>query len=225
MNQKLINILQFKFYLYKSSYLREIFHTIRVKYFMLNHEKKLFDIKLKPKSIIFDVGGYEGTFTNRLINNNAESNFYIFEPIFKYYKNIKNKFKNINNVFIFPFGLSNRDTKVPLEMNLDRTSHNKYIDDQADFELSSLKRISTFIVENKLSEIDLIKLNVEGAEYEILEDLIDSNLLKNIKVLLIQFHLNQSEDYNKYIKIRDKILMTHKCDFNSIFVWEKFSLR
>ena len=45
---------------------------------MSKDEKKLFDIELKPNSIIFDVGGYEGNFTDRLLDKNSKSFFYIF---------------------------------------------------------------------------------------------------------------------------------------------------
>ena len=70
MKQELIDFLEFKFHLYKYVFLKDLFHKIRVKDFMSKDEKKLFDIELKPHSIIFDVGGYEGSFTTRLLDKN-----------------------------------------------------------------------------------------------------------------------------------------------------------
>ena len=71
MKQQLIDFLEFKFHLYRYTYLKNLFHKIRVKDFMSKDEKKLFDIKLRPNSIIFDVGGYEGNFTDRLLHKNS----------------------------------------------------------------------------------------------------------------------------------------------------------
>lgn len=225
MKKQLIDFLEFKFHLYRYSSFKDLFHKIRVKDFMSKNEKKLFDIELKPNSIIFDVGGYEGNFTDRLLHKNPKSFFYIFEPIYKYYKSIKNKFENVDNVFVFPFGLSNEDKTIPLELNFDRTSHDIVLDLDNQYELSNLKSISNFIIEKKIEQIDLLKLNVEGAEYEILDNLISNNLLGKVKTLLIQFHLNQSVDYLKYKILKNKILKTHNCEFESIFVWEKFTLK
>ena len=45
---------------------------------MSKDERKLFDIELKPNSIIFDVGGYEGNFTNRLLSIKTEEFFLYF---------------------------------------------------------------------------------------------------------------------------------------------------
>ena len=225
MKQQLIDFLEFKFHLYRYTYLKNLFHKIRVKDFMSKDEKKLFDIKLKPNSIIFDVGGYEGNFTDRLLHKNSKSFFYIFEPIYLFYKNIKNKFENVDNVFVFSFGLSDEDKIIPLELNFDRTSHNGVLDLDSNYELSNLKSISDFVVEKKIEQIDLLKLNVEGAEYEILDNLISTNFIDKVKILLVQFHLNQSIDYSKYKSLKKKILKTHNCEFKSIFVWEKFTLK
>ena len=223
MKQELIDFLEFKFHLYKYVFLKDLFHKIRVKDFMSKDEKKLFDIELKPHSIIFDVGGYEGSFTTRLLDKNSKSFFYIFEPIYKYYKSIKKKFENVDNVSVFPFGLSDENKTIPLELNFDRTSHNGVLDIDSNYELSNLKSISDFVIEKKIEQIDLLKLNVEGAEYEILDNLISTNLMDKVKTLLIQFHLNQSKDYLKYKSLKKKILKTHNCEFKSIFVWEKFT--
>ena len=86
MKQQLIDFFEFKFQLYRYNFLKNLFHKIRVKEFMSKDEKKLFDIELKPNSIIFDVGGYEGNFTERLLEKNPKSFFYIFEPIYQFYK-------------------------------------------------------------------------------------------------------------------------------------------
>ena len=225
MKQQLIDFFEFKFQLYRYNFLKNLFHKIRVKEFMSKDEKRLFDIELKPNSIIFDVGGYEGNFTERLLAKNPKSFFYIFEPIYQFYKNIKKKFENGNNIYVFPVGLSDEDKNIPLEVNFDRTTHSGEFNLDGQFELSNLKSISNFIIEKKIEHIDLLKLNVEGAEYEILNNLISKNLIGKVNTLLIQFHLNESADYKRYKTLKKKILKTHKSEFNSIFVWEKFTLK
>ena len=55
------------------------------------------------------------------------------------------------------------------------------MDLDSQYELSNLKSISDFIIEKKIEQVDLLKLNVEGAEYEILDNLISNNLLGKVK--------------------------------------------
>lgn len=225
MKYQIIDYFFFKFHLFRIKFLKNLFHSLRVMEFMNKDEKRLFDIELKPQSLIFDVGGYEGTFTGRIFKKNQKCFFYIFEPIYSYYKKIKKRFENIENIYVLPFGLSSKDKDVPLEVNFDKTSHSIKTFSDGDFELCSLRNISNFIKEKNIETIDLLKLNVEGAEYEILSNLIENNMIHKVNTLLIQFHLNESEDYYKYKNLRKKILETHNCEYNVIFVWEKFKLK
>ena len=48
--------------------------------------------------------------------------------------------------------------------------------------------------------IDFLKLNIEGSEYELLENLISSNNLDKIKYLQIQFHENVNNAVIKEMK-------------------------
>ena len=74
------------------------------------------------------------------------------------------------------------------------------------------------------NSIDLMKLNVEGAEFEILEDLIN-NLLEQIKHLQIQFHkLDDSSDTRRE-NIRNELLKSHVLDWDYPWIWESWSRR
>ena len=72
--------------------------------------------------------------------------------------------------------------------------------------------------------IDLLKINVEGAEYEIIDNLIESNTINKIKSIQVQFHC-----VNKYTKIYDslsnKLSNTHTITWRYPFVWENWTLK
>ena len=65
-------------------------------------------------------------------------------------------------------------------------------------------KLSDYLLE--FDEVDLIKIDVEGAEWKILEDLIESKTLRKAKQYLIEFHLNlpgmkeQMSDFLKYFE-------------------------
>jgi len=47
-------------------------------------------------------------------------------------------------------------------------------------------RVSTLITQLELNNVSLIKMDIEGSEYDVIEDLISSDILPN--QLLIEFH-------------------------------------
>ena len=49
-----------------------------------------------------------------------------------------------------------------------------------------MKRLTTIMSELKLVSIDLLKLDVEGAEYEVLDDMLASSIRP--RQLLVEFH-------------------------------------
>jgi len=72
-------------------------------------------------------------------------------------------------------------------------------------------------------EIDLMSINIEGAEYDVLNALIDSKLIQQVKNLQVQFHFFDDQFYvNKRDEVLKKILMTHKVKLSFPFVWEGF---
>jgi hypothetical protein len=79
-----------------------------------------------------------------------------------------------------------------------------------------------FINDNKIDHIDLIKINIEGSEYELLEHIIENNLHVKIKNLQIQFHKIFNDSEEKREKIRKSLSLTHKLTYDYTFVWENW---
>jgi FkbM family methyltransferase len=72
-------------------------------------------------------------------------------------------------------------------------------------------------------EIALIKLNVEGAEYDLLRDMILAGLHLRVKRLQVQFHEVEGIDWkNKYNVIAGNLAKTHSLTFRFPFCWESW---
>ena len=65
-------------------------------------------------------------------------------------------------------------------------------------------------------------MNIEGSEYKLLNEIIDSGYIKNINYLQVQFHsfVNDSKELRRLI--RKQLRKTHKCIFNYPFLWESW---
>ena len=184
-------------------------------------DKFRYKYDLNKDSVVFDVGGYQGKWSSK-INEIYGCKIYIFEPIKEYYDKLLSKFINNENIEVFNFGLSNCDGDSIINLLDDGSS--VYVDGGKK-ENIKLKNIISFINEKEIKSIDLLKLNVEGEEYNIMESLIKENYLYKIKNFQIQFHnfIPNCEHLRK--EIRNNLTETHNEIYCYEFVWESWGLK
>lgn len=73
-------------------------------------------------------------------------------------------------------------------------------------------------------EIRLVKINIEGGEYQLLDYIIEKDLIGNIAELQVQFHLIEGADSEKeYYLLAKRLSMTHKLTWRYPFVWENWT--
>lgn len=187
-----------------------------INWFNLNGDKtfRLDYPELNEKSIVFDCGGYEGQWTSDIYSK-YRCKVYVFEPVKNFAENIKKRFSKNKNIRVYYFGLSNITKKAQISNDNDASSLYK-----GGKEVIQLKSISEFIIEDKINKIDLLKLNVEGEEYNILNNLISTGLIKKIKEIQVQFHRNIKNYKEEYSKTKVKLKETHKLKWRFPFIWE-----
>jgi hypothetical protein len=107
--------------------------------------------------------------------------------------NIKNN--KLNNVTVVESGLYNEDTII--KFSADNTDGGK-ISNTGENEIS-VKKLSTFI--NK--DVDFLKLNIEGAELNVFQDLNESKKINLINELCFEWHSfsNEKQNLDKILKI------------------------
>lgn len=176
---------------------------------------------LKSNSIVFDVGGYVGDWSWDIYKK-YKCNIYIFEPVKEFYEIIKKRFSNFNKIQVLNYGLESKNRFTNIYLADDATS---IYQKSNRVERIKLVGIKDALSENKVKKVDLIKLNVEGGEYEILEYLIRKNLIKNFKNVQVQFHRNVKNAELRANKIQENMAKTHRLTYQYPFVWENWFLK
>lgn len=176
---------------------------------------------LNNKSLVFDLGGYEGQWASDIFSKYL-CQIYIFEPVSSFATRIKERFKNNKKIKIFDFGLGGDNKIVDICFKDDSSS---IFGEGGKKQKAKIIKISDFIKNNEISFIDLMKINIEGMEYESIEDLLETNLIKKIRDIQIQFHNFFPESENRMIKIQNKLLETHCLTYQYKFVWENWRLK
>lgn len=102
---------------------------------------------------------------------------------------------HLEDVHLHQIALYDHDTEISffLGKNSESLMGSIYSDRGGKDEvLVKAKRLSSFLRETP--DVDLIKIDVEGAEWEILKDLDESGVIRNARQYLIEFHLNIHRD-------------------------------
>lgn len=174
---------------------------------------------LNENSIVFDLGGYLGEWSEKIFNKYG-CEIFIFEPVKKYYDEINNKFNN-DKIKTFKLGLSDKDSNV--DVYDDGAQSSVYLK-SGQKENINLVDYNNFINKSNIEFIDLMKINIEGSEFDLLEYIIKNNLHLKIKNIQVQFHKMFSDSESRRDKIRKELSKTHKLTYDYKFVWENWQL-
>jgi FkbM family methyltransferase len=176
--------------------------------------------ELNKDSIVLDIGGFKGNWASDIYSKYL-CNILVFEPIVNYFDYTEKRFKNNNKIRVFNHGFSNIDKIIGVSINSESTSIFK-VNDGAVTENITLIDFNTYM--NPIKKVGLCKINIEGAEFDILESL-NSDNIKKIKNLQIQFHTFIDNCITRRQNIREKLSQTHECTFCYEFVWENWKLK
>jgi FkbM family methyltransferase len=130
---------------------------------------------LTSKSVFIDIGANQGEFSIFAASKVSEGKVISFEPVQKQYQRLTensalNQFKTIETHY---FGLSNANGELPIFTSPETQLHSGWHDglstlyaskDKQQFQQNVQLKVFDFEFENKLERIDLIKIDIEGAE-------------------------------------------------------------
>ena len=176
------------------------------------------DYALSQDSVVFDIGGYKGDWSKQIYLK-YRCNIFIFEPIKEFAEKIRGVLPKSKRIKIYNFGLSNKTEIVSISVNRDSTSRFKNSGQET---LCKFIDVATFIRQQKITNIDLMKINIEGEEYDLIMRLIDSNLIERIENVQVQFHSFVNNADQKMAKVQKALSKTHKPTYQYKFVWENW---
>ncbi|MDC1391996.1 FkbM family methyltransferase [Flavobacteriaceae bacterium] len=157
---------------------------------------------LNKNSIIISGGaGNDISFELELIEK-FNCKVYLFDPSPTGIKTVKN-YNDIENLIFIPKALTGSSGSINFSPP-DIIEEGSYRVSRGDLNIETFESttISDFCLENKISEIDVLKIDIEGFEYEVLEDVLENNKLR-VSQILVEFH----HFFKEIPKSKTKVIM------------------
>jgi FkbM family methyltransferase len=150
---------------------------MEIKEKLLHHFIKDF---IDENSIIVDLGGNKGEFSKFIVDE-FMATAYVIEPIPELFNQIPEHPK----IKKFQYCISQeKDVEISILENQCATIYDKNFNKKI---ICKGITLEDFLKENNIKKVDLLKVDIEGAEIEMFENL-SEEILKNINQITVEFH-------------------------------------
>lgn len=175
---------------------------------------------MNSDSVIIDLGTYKG-YTTKLLSDTYKSKIYTFEPMIPFYNEAKEACASHPNITVLPYGLGKGNFEFLMNIEGDATSMMANVNPDTAVKCS-IRDFFEFLTEKNITTIDLLHINIEGAEYDLLDYIFSNNFQTKIRYLIVQFHYKSQTNDEKLKRYFDTLQATHVCKYDYKYVWTKW---
>lgn len=175
---------------------------------------------LTPDDVVIDAGCYEGRWAAEM-NRRYGCHVHAFEPVPQFFVQCQKRFENNPSIYLRHVALGDRVGLVNIGVNGD--SSGMFCTNaprSVDVTMTTLERV---LGELAISEIAVLKLNVEGAEFPILEHALDNDYITAFRNIQVQPHHVAPDSQGRWGKIMERLVATHEITFAAAWCWYGFA--
>lgn len=176
---------------------------------------------LDRNSVVVDAGAYEGNFS-RLIHQKYGCRIHAFEPVPRFYDQCMERFRDIRwpEIKLYCYGLGDSNRRDTMEVHGDSSKLSS-----SGAEHISIIDIPALLNLVGVETVDLLKLNIEGAEYELLESMLRLSLQHRFRNIQVQFHQTVPSYETRYRDIASQLSATHCLTYCEPYCWENWQIK
>lgn len=149
----------------------------------------------------------------------ASANRWPFEPLPCYYGPLVRRFEQTEQVVVRRYGLG--EVSGPSLIGMAQMGSSEFL--KKNLVRVDMRDVAAVFDELGEPEVDLMKINIESGEYKLLERMLQKDLLKKCRKLMVQFHL-QWPSRRESVRLRqsliERIELTREPELKYAFVWE-----
>ncbi len=182
-------------------------------------ERLRYSYPLDASSLVFDLGGYQGEWAAG-IHRRYGAKVEVFEPVESFAGSIRERFADNSAVRVHACGLGGATRTEQLAMCRDGSSVFRAADEIVPVKIVDVQE---WFAREAVGEVALMKINIEGGEYELLERMLDTGLVRQVRDIQVQFHNLWSDSEARMEGILFRLAATHEPTWQYSFVWENWT--
>jgi FkbM family methyltransferase len=175
----------------------------------INYKQMFYDdiysfCDLNNLNTVIDIGANVGLFSLYMLQKNCK-NVICVEPTKKAFDQLNSVFKDKKNVELHKIAIHNFNGKSKIKSVQDNSTISGFISEVHPYthhnmneEEVDVVKMSDFIKNLNVDNIDLIKMDIEGVEYDVIDDMSDDNILK-CKKYIIEYHWALTKNISKIV--------------------------
>ena len=178
---------------------------------------------LGPRSLVFDCGAYLGDFASEVVER-YQCQVFCFEPLQTYFAQLSRRFAGEAKITCLNYGIGSSSREAKISVEKDASSLFRATE-SAKLETVRFVDINEALQLAGGRKIDLLKLNIEGGEFEVLDAILDRNLATRFRHIQVQFHQIIPDFHERRLRIRAGLAKSHQIGYDYYFIFESWSLR
>lgn len=179
-----------------------------------------YDYPLRKDSVVIDLGCYHGEFAAR-IHERYGCHVIGFEPVF----HEEAQTKSHGRFRVFPFAVGGWAREDFIRVMDDQTTFHPHVPLELPVQGVTVLPFGPVMALLGIDRIDLLKVNIEGEEYRLLEHLIGWGWLPKIEHLQVQFHDFVPDAEGWRDRLKEKIGETHDIQWDFPWIWTSWRRR
>lgn len=176
---------------------------------------------------VFDVGAHRGETIKYMIDHFHVSIF-AFEPIIENFKVLNDRYANNTNVCLFNSALGSAEGSLSILLQSDSQTHSLLepanSDETPNTELVDITTVDKVVLDRKIEQIDLLKIDTEGYELQVLEGAKNAMTARSVSKILCEVTFDPDDNgHSQFVMILDFVSKFgfKFCGLFDQVMWEK----
>lgn len=161
-------------------------------------------------TVVYTFGVGESISFEEILSNQFHCKVFCYDPTSLAVNFMNNKDYDKNLIYFKDYGIWNEDKKVKFYHQSNQNQKNTggsitNLFENVSYDLLQCYKLKTLMKQNNHKNIDILKLDIEGAAFEVLYDLINDEIYPKQIIAEFEYSENDEIDYTKFNNWSDKL--------------------
>ena len=147
-------------------------------------------LNMLKNAAVLDIGANAGLFSMYIKFTCPDAEVHCYEPAPNTFELLKENASQLENVHLHKRGVSNFTGKAEILMSSENTGATsiKSIGNHQALDKQTIKLVEAKSIVEKMDKVDILKIDTEGCEFEVLDNLNEHNLLQKVSFIMLEYH-------------------------------------